>query len=305
MMCCRTNSACSITASQIDPVALKILQAKAGADFIVPSSNAVNPESGTQAFNAFIKGPPSQFNATQVNGNIDYLFSDKDRIAAKYYFQTDPTSIPFAVSQVLGFPQTMHAGSQLFSLDNTTILSPNMTWENRYGFIREVANATTAQSLTPQNVGLNLLGSTRFPGIAILNADAGAPVSGGGVVDPFGGNQLSIGPSTNFANAGIFQNQHEGSSIYHWVNRQHSLSFGGIFDYTQLNVENRENQVGILTFNSFADFLTGTLNADHSSGQFLNGETNRHFRSRSAGLFIQDGWKVRPNLTVNAGVRWD
>ena len=302
---CGTNSACSITASQIDPVALKILQAKAGGQFIVPSSNAVNPESGTQAFNSFIKGPSSQFNANQVNANIDYLFSDKDRIAAKYYFQSDPTSIPFAVSQVLGFPQTMHAGSQLFSLDNTTIFSPNTTWENRYGFIREVANATTAQSLTPQNVGLNLLGSTRFPGIAILNADAGAPVSGGGVVEPFRGNQLSIGPSTNFANAGIFQNQHEGSSIYHWVHGQHSLSFGGIFDYTQLNVENRENQVGILTFNSFADFLTGTLGSDHSGGQFLNGETNRHFRSRSAGLFIQDGWKVRPNLTVNAGVRWD
>ena len=51
--------------------------------------------------------------------------------------------------------------------------------------------------------------------------------------------------------------------------------------------------------------MTGTLGSDHSDGQFLDGETNRHFRSRSAGLFTQDGWKVRPNLTVNAGVRWD
>src|SRR6202795_2911604 len=36
---CGANSACSITANQIDPVALKILQAKAGGQFIVPSSN--------------------------------------------------------------------------------------------------------------------------------------------------------------------------------------------------------------------------------------------------------------------------
>jgi hypothetical protein len=295
-----------ITAGQVDPVAMAILNAKTpSGQFIVPSANAPNPESGNQAFNAFVKGPASQFNATQVNGNIDYNFSSKDRLAAKYYFQNDPTNIPFAVSAVPGFPQTMHAGSQLFSLDNTTVFTPNTTWENRYGFVREVANATTSQSLTPSDVGLNLLGSTRFPGITIANADVGAALVDGTTVPPFRGNQMSIGPSTNFANAGIFQNEHEGSSVYHWVHGIHSLSFGGIFDYMQLNVENRENQVASLNFNSFGDFLTGTLGSDHSGGLFLNGETNRHFRSKSAGLFVQDNIKVQSNLTVNLGLRWD
>jgi hypothetical protein len=301
----KRSPACITDPKLVDPVALAILQAKAGGQFIIPSSNAANSENGSQPFNAFIKGPPSQFNATQVNGNIDYNFTEKERLAGKYYFQSDPTSIPFAVSQVVGFPQTMHAASQLFSLDSTTVLTPNTAWENRYGFIREVANATTAQALTPSSVGLNLLGSTRFPGINIGNADLGAALEGGGIVNGFHGNQMSIGPSTNFANAGIFQNQHEGSSIYHWVHGRHSMAFGGIFDYTQLNVENRENQVASLSFNTFADFLQGTLGQDHSSGQFLNGETNRHFRSRSAGLFVQDGFKLRPNLTLNAGLRWD
>jgi len=295
-----------ISASQVDNVALAILKAKTpNGQFIIPSSNAPTPENGNQTFNSFVKGPPSQFNATQINGNIDYIFGPKDRLAGKYYFQNDPTSIPFAVSQVPGFPQTMHAGSQLFSLDNTTIFTTNATWENRYGFVREIANATTAQSLTPSDVGLNLLGSKFFPGIVVANADVGAPLVGGTTVAPFSGNQLSIGPSTNFANAGIFQNEHEGSSVYHWVHGPHTLSFGGIFDYMQLNVENRENQVAIFNFNSFGDFLTGTLGQDHSSGQFLNGETNRHFRSRSAGLFVQDNLKVRSNLTLNFGVRWD
>ena len=291
--------------TSIDPVALSIMQAKAGGQFIVPSSNATAPESGEQAFNSFIKGPSSKFNADQANGNIDYIFSDKDRIAAKYYFQNDPTNIPFAVSQVLGFPQTMHAGSQLFSLDNTTVLTPNSTWENRYGFIRETANATTSQALKPSDVGLNLLGSSLFPGIVIHNADAGTNAGGGSVVAPNAGNELKIGPATNFANAGIFQNQHEFSSIYHWVRGKHSIEFGGIFDYAQLNVENRENQVAIFNFNNFTDFLTGTLGTDRSDGQFLNGETNRHFASRSAGLFVQDSWKIKPNLTINGGLRWD
>jgi hypothetical protein len=293
----------------IDPVALTILNAKTSSgQYIIPSSNAPNPESGSQPFNSFVKGPSSQFNANQANGNVDYNFSEKDRLAAKYYYQSDPTSIPFAVSAVPGFPQTMHAGSQLFSLDNTTVLTPNATWENRYGFVREVANATTSQSLKPSDVNLNLLGSKFFPGITIANADAGAslaPLGSGQTVPPTRGNQMSIGPSTNFANAGIFQNEHEGSSTFHWVHGRHSWAFGGIFDYMQLNVENRENQVANLSFNAFADFLSGTLGSDHSSGLFLNGETNRHFRSRSAGLFAQDNIKFRPNITVNLGVRWD
>jgi hypothetical protein len=299
------NPTC-ITAGQIDPVALKILQAKTpGGQFIIPSSNAATPETGAQPFNSFIKGPPSQFNANQANANIDYIFSDKDRLAAKYYFQGDPTNIPFAVSQVVGFGQTMQAGSQLFSLDNTTVFSSNTTWENRYGFVREVANATTGQSLTPSQVGLNLLGSSYFPGITISNADAGAALYGGGMVGASQGNDLKIGPSTNFANAGIFQNEHEGSSVYRWVRGHHTLSFGAIFDYMQLNVKNSENQVATFNFHNFADFLTGTLGQDRSDGQFLNGETNRHFRSQSAGLFVQDSWKLRPNLTVNGGLRWD
>jgi len=296
-----------ITAGQVDSVAMAILNAKTpSGQFLVPSNNAANPESGSQPYNSFVKGPPSQFNATQINGNLDYNFSAKDRLAGKYYFQNDPTQIPFAVSAVPGFPQTMHAGSQLFSLDNTTVLTPNATWENRYGFVREIANATTAQSLKPSDVGLNLFGGTFFPGITIANADAGAPLKGGGTVPVFRGNQMTIGPSTNFANAGIFQNEHEGSSTFHWVHGRHAVSFGGIFDYMQLNVENRENQVGNFTFNSFGDFLTGTLGGgSHSGGLFLNGETNRHFRSKSAGLFVQDNIKLQSNLTVNLGVRWD
>ena len=186
-----------------------------------------------------------------MNGNIDYIFGPKDRLAAKYYYQNDPTSIPFAVSQVVGFPQTMHAQGQLFSLDNTTILSSNATWENRFGSVREVADATTDQALTPSEVNLNLLGTKYFPGITISNADVGASLLQGGTMAPFG-NQMSIGPSTNFANAGIFQNEYEGSSTYHWVHGRHSLAFGGIFDYVQLNVANRENQIANFSSNTSA-----------------------------------------------------
>ena len=73
----------------------------------------------------------------------------------------------------------------------------------------------------------------------------------------FQGNKMSIGPSTNFANAGIFQNQHEGSSIYTGCTIATRWRFV-LFDYAQLNVVNREKlRIAALFFNDFADFLTG------------------------------------------------
>jgi len=297
-----------ITVGQVDPVSLAILNAKtAGGAFVIPSEGGTTGgESASQEYNAVVRGPASTLKANQVNGNIDYDFSPADRLATKYYFQRDPTTSPFAISQVSGFPQTLQAGSQVLSVDNTTVLTPETTWEQRFGFIREIANATTGQSITPSSVGLTLPAGQIFPGIKIYNADDGSPISGSSsVVAPLEGNELEVGPATNFANAGIFQNEFEGSTKYNWVLGAHTLSFGGTYEYTQLNVENKEDSAALLDFNDFADFLTGTLGSDHSTGTLLDGETNRHFRAKEAGLYAQDNFKLKPNLTVTYGVRWD
>src|SRR5580704_11354062 len=91
--CGTTGNPACLTAAQVDPVALKILQAKLpNGQFIIPNATVFNPASvATLGGNALEQGPPSTFNADQVNGNIDYVFSTKDRIAAKYYFQNDPS----------------------------------------------------------------------------------------------------------------------------------------------------------------------------------------------------------------------
>src|SRR5580692_3032610 len=167
--CGSTGNPACLTASQVDTVALAILNAKGpNGKFIVPSTTITDPNLiNSLGGNAQESGPPSTFSADQVNGNVDYMFSTKDRLAAKYYFQNDPSTSPFAVSQVFGFPQSLRAGSQVVSLENTTVLTPNTTWEQRFGFLRTFANATTAQQFGPSVLGTNLLGSKFFPGIAI------------------------------------------------------------------------------------------------------------------------------------------
>lgn len=283
-----------VNQTQIDPVALNILQAKLpNGQFVIPSATVFDAGTiSTVGGNALEQGPPSTFNADQVNGNIDYVFSAKDRIAAKYYFQNDPSTSPFAISQVQGFSQQLKAGSQVFSLDNTTALTPNTTWEQKVGFVRQIANAVTGQALTPSGAGINLFGSNHFPGIFISNAHSGT------------GSGLGIGPTNNFANAGVFQNHFDIGTNYNWLHGRHSISFGFDGDYGQLNVLNRENDVASIGFTTFSNFLQGILRGG-SHTEFLNGETDRYYRARQVGLFVQDAYKLLPNFTITAGLRWD
>jgi hypothetical protein len=290
----------NLSASDIDPAALKIMQAKtAGGKYIVPSQTISDPNQiSALGYNAFEQGPPSTFNADQFNANIDYNFSQRDRLSEKYYYQHDPSTSPFAVSQTLGFPQSLKAGSQVFSLDNITDFTPSTSWEQRIGFVREVAYANTSQTLTPQSTGINVPGSSYFPGFSIRNPTNTAQLPGGT------GGSLNIGPSNNFANAGVFQNQFEGATNFSWFKGNQNLSFGASVDYGQLNVVNKENQIATFSFNNFSSFLTGTLGG-RNSGMLLNGATNRYYRYKQAGFYAQDQIRVRSNLNVDLGLRWD
>ena len=282
----------------IDPTASKILNAKVpNGSYFIPSANNTTSTTGE----ANVIGPDAHFVADQVNGNIDYIFSSKDRLAAKYYYQRDPNTTPFANSELLGFPQTMQAGSQLFSLDNTTILTPNLTWEQRFGFIRMGAYASTAQGFTPSDLGMTLPEDARFPSINIRVADN---------YNAF--NSLSIGPTSNFANAGIFQNSFQWSQTLNWVHGRHSISTGIDWNDTQLNVINKNNEVDRVTFEDFLGFLQGQVcgpNTTFCSGQdaseALDGASNRYYRAHQLGTFVQDDIRIMPNLMVDIGLRWD
>jgi hypothetical protein len=301
--CGGTNQPACIQASQVTPQALALFQTKApdGSLFIpnaATGSQLTNLQS--QGFDASIQGPTSRFTADQVNGNIDYNFSAKDRLAIKYYFQTDPNTTPFAESQLLGFPQTMAAGSQAISVDNITVITPNLTWEQRFGFIRERAYSSTSQFLKPSDIGMNLNGLNLFPSIGIRNPDGLSQTA------------LQIGPVDNFANAGLFQNNFEWASNLKWVHGRHSISTGFNFDYTQLNVINKNNEVARVNFQDFPGFLTGQICGPNTvfcgnqdASQILNGASNRYYRSKQVGAYAQDDIRVTPNLMLDVGLRWD
>jgi hypothetical protein len=287
----------TLTAADISPTALKIVNLKLpNGGFLIPSENNLNSDLG---YNALVFGPKTTFKADQVNANIDYNISGRDRLSGKYYFQNDPTFAPFAISQVGNFPQELSAGAHLLSLQNTVTLSPNAVWTQGFGFIREKAFAHTIDGYSNSDYGLNIFGLSNVPGITI------------GTSDPNTGSGLGIGPSNNFANAGMFQNTFEVTTKYSWTVGRHTLAFGLQWDHAQLNIINKNSQQGLLDFNTFADFLQGNLCnpsvfcGENGSSVFVSGETNRYYRSNQVGTFAQDTFRLKSNLTVIAGLRWD
>src|SRR5216683_3054613 len=291
-----------LTASNIDPVALKIMNLKLpNGQYFIPSETITDAATQTRlGYNSFVVGPKTTFNADQVNANIDYNFNARDRISGKYYFQNDPTFAPFAISQVGNFPQQLSAGSQTFSLENTTTVSANAVWTQRFGFIRERAFAHTTDGYKNTDYGINIFNSPNVPGISITTPNPN--LSGG----------LSAGPASNFANAGIFQNVFEGATKYSWSVGRHTLAFGFQWDHTQLNVVNRNNQTALLNFADFSQFLSGTLCTPGSffcgetgPSVFVNGPTNRYYRANQSGAYALDTFRFKSNLTFTLGLRWD
>jgi hypothetical protein len=280
----------------IDAAAMNLLNAKLpNGQFLIPSVSASTFAKGITAaqalgFDAVIRGPNSQSSVDQAIASVDYVLNASDRLSAKYYFQRDPTTNAFgAVGSLLGFPQQLSAGSQVVSLSNTDVLSPSLTWEQHFGFTRMRAYANTQQAFTPGSMGINLFGAATFPQFGI------------GTSDPTISQGLEFGPSTSFGNAGMFQNQWGGGSTLNLIGGKHTISVGGQWDHTQLNVINNNTNTDTLDFSTFLTFVEGKL---HGGDEF-SGTANRYYRSDTASLFINDNYKVRSNLTVTAGLRWD
>jgi hypothetical protein len=85
---------------------------------------------------------------------------------------------------------------------------------------------------------------------------------------------------------------------------------GGV-DYNDTGIDQifKGNWRGVYVFNNQADLLAGRW-AEYRQFGGLNGLTadqagQAKFRQKEQGLFLQDQWFLRPNLTITAGVRWE
>jgi hypothetical protein len=102
-----------------------------------------------------------------------------------------------------------------------------------------------------------------------------------------------------------------------WYRDHHNFSFGGDYRRQEFNYLSQQNPRGTFAFtgaatlgsvngaavggSDLADFLLGI--PDTSSIAF--GNADKYFRESAYDAFFSDDWRVNPQLTVNAGMRWE
>ncbi|MGA8938272.1 MAG: carboxypeptidase regulatory-like domain-containing protein [Acidobacteriaceae bacterium] len=291
----------------ISPIAAALMNAKLpNGQYLIPSA---------QTNQGYLYGVPnvtlfgtSRLTADQVVADVDYDVTKTDRLSAKYYYQNDPVTKPYGISQTGGFPMTQNNGSQVFALDNTITIGSRINWEQRLGFDRMLSYSYYNQTLPGDaTLGLNYGIGTGFPGYA-PNALPGLDLAEFATKSTFSPS-LSVGPYSAFVDLGYYQNRINPSTNVIFSIGKHTIVAGGGFSYTQLDIENNRaghSEVKTKTFESFLEGSVQSSNDLQSVGTTsARNNSDRYYRSNEIAGYVQDKWQAMPNLSITAGVRYD
>jgi len=240
-------------------------------------------------------GLPSRLNDDKTSGRVDYN-ANFGQLTGYYFFDQYRQSVPNIF--LPGFGSDFTGRSQVAEIGHSKTLGPWAVNELRVGLTRLhflIHTPTGGSDVTPKSLGFeegpDTLGiSPSLPQYAhVPNIHLNNNLSFGASGGPLGVTETTFQIMDNFTR----------------VIGKHTLTFGGQFRYNQLTEYNGGSN-GDFTFNGnetgvdFADFLIGAP-ISYTQGQGFPS----YGRSRYIGLFGQDSWRVRPNLTLNYGLRWD
>ncbi len=219
-------------------------------------------------------GPSYQNFLTNVNSG-DWNISSKDQLRVRYAFENQ-TGFDTA-AQISTFWTTLPTKFNLFTLGEYHNFSPTVNNEFRFGFNR--FNSTTP--VGPQTFpGLNV-----FPNIVINEL-----------------NGVQLGPDGNAPQFTI-QNTYQAVDNVSWVKGKHSFKFGGEYRESISPQSFTQRSRGDYEWNTLDGYLNDTVPdflAARSAGSFTY-----YGNQQSVYAFGNDEWKVKPNFTLNLGLRYE
>jgi hypothetical protein len=219
-----------------------------------------------------------------VTARVDHRFSDKDSVFGSYEYDPATATQPDPTNNVLIGNST---GRSLIAIEETHIFNGQLINSGRFGYNRSVHTNRGVRAINP------------------LSADPSLGESPG-ADNP----QIQV-PGVTDIQAGLNQTEH----LNYWNNSFqgyddvfltkgiHSLKFGFAVERIQMN-EYDPAPVGSVTFGTLLNFLTNNplnLTAPLPTVPFLH----FGFRSGLFGGYIQDDIRLRSDLTVNLGLRYE
>jgi hypothetical protein len=256
----------------------------------------------------------------QYTIKIDHLFNAKHRISGSYNLERADALNGFIPQLFPDAPGgTVYQKDELYQATLTSTITPNLVNEFRFGALRPKFRFFAPWELGDSKGGLPVAGST-----------------------PYGVDFPTITDPLNLENdpQGRISPNYQWFNKVSWLKGKHNIKFGGQMWFVSTNgfnsftvlpranvgsggapVQNITNGNAIPAIGANGTIATNILNilngslasvqqALNSPGgpnpQFLAGEgKQRTWRAREFGIFFQDDWKIRQNLTINLGMRYE
>jgi len=298
----------------LDPTAVDLLQ------FVpTPANNS----------DKLVTTPVQPVRADQFTVRLDHRLNNKQNLSFYYYFNDDHLVSPFAVfeaagANVPGFGSIVNERFQQWNISHTWSISNTTVNEFRFNYNREAQRTfqhpvftTTVQNSCPPAPSWLL---AAFPsGVPCFSDGTQANTLG---IHPNLGPQHEGLPFIQVSGGFTIGNNGEGElpqvgNSFQWSDNiskvvgNHSFKFGGDvrrqrFDqllYFDVNGEffvDETSTNSTLGDTAFSDYMLGF------PGSYGQGSAQiENVRSTGLYLFAQDSWKIKPNLTLNYGLRWE
>jgi hypothetical protein len=274
-----------IPAGRIDPLATAFLQ-----HIPLPSSGAAQQN--------LTSVEEQNRDADQISVRVDHRLGDADQIFVRFSTFDAEELQPFGTSSlqetlVPGFGRNVGTDARNLGVSYTRVWSPNRLFELRGGWMRVDGGQVSV------NRGVDFAGQVGLQGVTRDPRDVGYPqIATGGLYS-------TMGDPASF----VFRdNEHAELYASLLLDRgAHRVKFGGYYFHLQFRPEQPDNARGAFNYtgqfsgNAFADFLLGYPTAAVSG----IGRGDQDGRTNWMHLFAQDDWRIRQNLTINLGLRYE
>jgi hypothetical protein len=238
-------------------------------------------------------------------GRLDHAIGQKDRITGRYEFDRFTKAAVFEPLELVAYTDaTFSIVAQNALVHETHIFSARLVNDFRMSYSREVST----RGPSPQAVDL-----TGF-GVALPFEPTPSAIQGIGVQ---GGFNIGDNPS------GVFtRNNFTYADDVSWERGKHDFHFGGIIEWSQVDLNNQFNQPGIVNFctqdtylkqapglPTYQNFLAGNMCDGGPAGNgyaFQQGAGEfKANRDKFPGVYVQDNYRLNRRLTLNLGLRYE